>query len=104
MAGKFEVYKDKAGEFRFRLKSGNGENIGSSEGYKAKTGALRSAESVKKNVVYIFKPLPVWLMFCPESLPVYLPQIHRNKVNISFFPWSSNLKRKHSIVFILVNA
>jgi uncharacterized protein YegP (UPF0339 family) len=48
MAGKLEIYKDKAGEFRFSLKSGNGENIGSSEGYKAKTGALRGIESVKK--------------------------------------------------------
>jgi uncharacterized protein YegP (UPF0339 family) len=35
MAGKFECYKDKAGEFRFRLKAGNGENILSSEGYNA---------------------------------------------------------------------
>ncbi|MEM8528462.1 MAG: DUF1508 domain-containing protein [Bacteroidota bacterium] len=30
---KFEVYKDKAGEFRFRLKAKNGENILQSEGY-----------------------------------------------------------------------
>ena len=28
MAGKFECYKDKAGEFRFRLKAGNGETTG----------------------------------------------------------------------------
>lgn len=33
MAGKFELYLDKAGEFRFRLKAGNGENILASEGY-----------------------------------------------------------------------
>jgi len=26
MAGKFELYKDKAGEYRFRLKAGNGMN------------------------------------------------------------------------------
>ena len=49
MAGKFELYKDKAGEFRFRLKAGNGENIGSSEGYKTKAAALNGIESVKKN-------------------------------------------------------
>lgn len=49
MAGKFEVYQDKAGEYRFRLKAGNGENIGASEGYKAKTGAINGVESVKKN-------------------------------------------------------
>lgn len=49
MAGKFELYTDKAGEFRFRLKAGNGENILASEGYKAKASALNGIESVKKN-------------------------------------------------------
>ena len=49
MAGKFELYKDKAGEFRFRLKAGNGENILASEGYKAKSSAENGIESVKKN-------------------------------------------------------
>ncbi|MFT5500439.1 MAG: hypothetical protein ACI88G_000568, partial [Woeseiaceae bacterium] len=38
MSGKFEVYKDKAGEHRFRLKAGNGEVILSSEGYGQKEG------------------------------------------------------------------
>ena len=51
MAGKFELYKDKAGEFRFRLKAGNGENIGASEGYKAKASAKNSIESVMKNAL-----------------------------------------------------
>lgn len=45
----FELYKDKAGEFRFRLKAGNGEIILASEGYKAKDSALNGVESVKKN-------------------------------------------------------
>lgn len=49
MAAKFELYQDKAGEYRFRLKAGNGENIGKSEGYKAKSGATNGIESVKKN-------------------------------------------------------
>jgi len=49
MAGKFELYKDKAGEFRFRLKAGNGENVGSSEGYKAKSSANNGIKSVKTN-------------------------------------------------------
>jgi len=35
MPGKFEVYKDKGGEFRFRLKASNGQSILASEGYKA---------------------------------------------------------------------
>ena len=49
MAGKFELYKDKAGEFRFRLKAGNGENILSGEGYKDKSGAENGVASVRKN-------------------------------------------------------
>ena len=46
---KFEVYTDKAGEFRFRLKATNGQVIAVSEGYKALAGCLNGIESVKKN-------------------------------------------------------
>ena len=46
---KFEVYEDKAGEYRFRLKARNGEVIATSEGYKAKAGCLNGVESVRKN-------------------------------------------------------
>lgn len=49
MAGKFEIYKDKAGEFRFRLKAANGETIASSEGYSSKAACESGIESVKKN-------------------------------------------------------
>ena len=49
MAGKFELYKDNAGEFRFRLKAGNGQTILSSQGYKGKDSAQNGIESVKKN-------------------------------------------------------
>lgn len=49
MTGKFEVYKDKKGEFRFRLKSANGEIILASEGYKDKSGAMNGVQAVKKN-------------------------------------------------------
>lgn len=49
MSGKFEIYKDKAGEFRFRLKSGNGQIILASEGYKERGGCKNGIESVKKN-------------------------------------------------------
>lgn len=51
MAGKFECYKDKAGEFRFRLKAGNGETILASEGYSSKSGCTNGIESVQKNCV-----------------------------------------------------
>ena len=46
---KFEMYVDKAGEYRFRLKARNGEIIAVSEGYKAKAGCLNGIESVRKN-------------------------------------------------------
>ncbi len=46
---KFEIYTDKAGEFRFRLKARNGQIIGVSEGYKAMKSCLNGIESVKKN-------------------------------------------------------
>ena len=46
---KFEVYTDKAGEYRFRLKASNGQIIAVGEGYKAKVGCLNGIESVKKN-------------------------------------------------------
>ncbi|MEX0319996.1 MULTISPECIES: YegP family protein [unclassified Ruegeria] len=49
MAGKFELYKDKAGEFRFRLKAGNGQIILASEGYKQRASAENGIESVRKN-------------------------------------------------------
>lgn len=46
---KFEVYLDKAGEYRFRLKATNGQIIATGEGYKAKTGVMNGIESIKKN-------------------------------------------------------
>ena len=49
MAGKFECYTDKSGEYRFRLKASNGNTILSSEGYKSKSSCTNGIESVKKN-------------------------------------------------------
>lgn len=46
---KFEVYQDKAGEYRFHLKATNGQVIATGEGYKAKAGCLNGIESIKKN-------------------------------------------------------
>ena len=46
---KFEMYQDKAGEFRFRLKATNGQVIATSEGYKAKESCLNGIASVQKN-------------------------------------------------------
>ena len=49
MAGKFEVFKDKAGKFRFRLKAGNGQIILTGEAYNSKNACIEGIESVKKN-------------------------------------------------------
>ena len=49
MADKFEIIKDKSGEYRFHLKAGNGEIIAASQGYKTKASALNGVESVQKN-------------------------------------------------------
>lgn len=46
---KFEMYTDKAGEFRFRLKAKNGQIIATGEGYKAKAGCKNGIESIRKN-------------------------------------------------------
>ena len=48
MAHKFEIYKDKAGEFRVRFKY-NSEIMFSSEGYASKSSAKEAIESLKKN-------------------------------------------------------
>ena len=46
---KFEVYTDKAGETRFRLKARNGEIIATGESYKAKASCMSGIESIRKN-------------------------------------------------------
>ena len=48
---KFEIYKDKAGEFRFRLKATNGQIIVVGEGYTTLANCINGVESVKKNAV-----------------------------------------------------
>jgi uncharacterized protein YegP (UPF0339 family) len=49
MGAKFELYLDKAGEYRFRLKAGNCQIMLASEGYKTKSSALKGIESVRKH-------------------------------------------------------
>lgn len=47
--GKFEVWVDKAGKYRFRLKAPNGEVIATSEAYNSKTSCMNGVQSVIKN-------------------------------------------------------
>lgn len=49
MAGKFELYKDASGNYRFRLKASNGQVIAVGEAYESKASALNGIESVRKN-------------------------------------------------------
>ena len=48
MAAKFEIYKDSRGEYRFRLKAGNGEIVATGESYKTKSGVKDGIEAVKR--------------------------------------------------------
>ena len=48
MVGKFEVYEDRAGKFRFRLKSTNGQVVATGEAYESKAAAKKGCESVQK--------------------------------------------------------
>lgn len=46
--GKFEIYKDAKGQFRFRLKAGNGEIVATDEAYESKAGVLKGVDAVKR--------------------------------------------------------
>lgn len=49
MAGKFEIFQDQGGKYRFRLKAGNGQVIATSQGYSTKKACNNGIESVRKN-------------------------------------------------------
>jgi uncharacterized protein YegP (UPF0339 family) len=49
MAAQFEIYKNKKGEFRWRLRAVNKQIIASGQAYKTKAGCKNGIESVKKN-------------------------------------------------------
>jgi len=55
MTPKFEIYEDKAKEWRFRLIAGNGEIIAVSEGYKTKQGAQFGTQAVSNAVIQIIE-------------------------------------------------
>jgi len=49
---KFELWKDKGGEWRWNLKAGNGEVIAVSEGYSSKQGAKKGVGSVRRAALF----------------------------------------------------
>ena len=46
--GEFQIYKDKAGEWRFRLVSNNGEIVAVGEGYSTRAAASYAVETVAR--------------------------------------------------------
>lgn len=48
MAAKFEIYTDAKGEYRFRLKAGNGEIVATGESYKSKSSVINGVDAVKR--------------------------------------------------------
>lgn len=48
MAAKFEVYEDRSGGFRFRLKAANGEVVATGESYATRAGAHAGCEAVQR--------------------------------------------------------
>ena len=48
MADKFEVYEDRAGKFRFRLKASNGQVVATGEAYETKMTAKKGCEAVQR--------------------------------------------------------
>ena len=51
MAGKYEIYKDKKGEHRFRLKASNGQTVLASEGYSSQSACENGIASVQRNSI-----------------------------------------------------
>jgi len=48
MAGTFQIYKDSKGEYRFRLKAGNGEIVATGESYKTTAGVKEGIAAVQR--------------------------------------------------------
>ena len=48
VAGKFEIYEDKAGKFRFRLKAGNGEVVATGQGYESLASVKKGVSAVQR--------------------------------------------------------
>jgi hypothetical protein len=48
MTAKFEVYEDRAGKFRFRLKASNGQVVATGEAYETRPAAHKGCEAVQR--------------------------------------------------------
>lgn len=43
-----EFYRDKAGQWRFRIKGGNGETVAQGEAYRSKANCMLGLETLKR--------------------------------------------------------
>ena len=68
MAGKFELYQDASGKYRFRLKAGNGEIVATGEAYESQSAAKKGIEAVQCAAGATVRRLPG-----PEDGPVSAP-------------------------------
>ena len=48
MAGKFELFQDSVGKYRFRLKAGNGEIVATGEAYESRSAAKKGIQAVQR--------------------------------------------------------
>ena len=54
---RFEVYRDKKGEWRYRLRASNGRIIAASEGYTRKDSVYRAVETLKRMIIWKYLPV-----------------------------------------------
>jgi len=84
MTGKFEIMKDAAGKFRWRLRASNGEITATGQSYESKQGAKRGIESFKSNAPKAAtkeRILEINLARIKEGNPqVFESILHRSKI------------------------
>lgn len=101
LSGKFVIYKDKAGEWRFCLKAGNGEVILVSEGYKQKSGCENGVASVKKNAA---DEAQFEFRMSPNDKPFFYLRAGNHQVVGRSQLYESNGARKNGIRSVMMHA
>ena len=98
---KFEIYKDKREEFRFRLKASNGQAILASQGYKTKASCNNGIESVRKNSLESAK---FEKLESKNGKPFFNLKSTNGQVVGSSQLYSSNSSMKNGIASVMKNA
>lgn len=98
---KFEIYQDKKGEYRFRLKSSNGQIILTGEGYSSKSACNNGVESVKKNAADDSKYVK---LESKSGSPYFNLKAGNNQVIGTSETYSSNNAMENGISSVKTNA